>query len=405
MRRLNLTGHRAWHLLFAVTIAVLVTLAISGIVSGQRGEGGALVALAVLVAGYATIGARAFTRPRLSIPFVIVLIACCGVAVAYSPPMATVQAIACPLIWILLDRTRDAVVGTVVLTVVVAVAFVFPLGPFGTGVPTAVFIEGISLVGSIALGLWISSIVDRSAERQRLIEELREAQAQLAVLNRDAGVTSERERLAREIHDTIAQSLTALVLLGQRARRELASGDARAADESLGLVEETARDALSETRALVAGSAPVDLGAGLVFALERLARRFTRETGVEVRVQAAAPAASTINRDLEVVVLRCAQEALANVRKHAAAQSAELLLDEVGGAIRLTVHDDGRGFDPAAASDGYGLAGMRDRLALVRGHLDTTSEEGRGTTLTVTLPAAASAPVGASLTSPDEAHA
>ncbi|MCU1529876.1 MAG: hypothetical protein JWP75_3639 [Frondihabitans sp.] len=392
-----MTGNRGWHALFVATILVLVGLAVTGIAAGQSGQFGALVTLGVLVVAYVLIGRPAFSRPRLAVPFIVVLIGCSAVAVAYSPAMATIQAIACPLIWILLPRTRDAVIGTVALTVAIGIAFVLPLGPHGTGVPEAVFIEGISLVGSLALGLWISAIADRSEERARLIDELREAQAQLAVLSRDAGATSERERLAREIHDTIAQSLTALVLLGQRARRELASGNGRAADESLGLLEDTARDALSETRALVAGSAPVDLGAGLVFALERLARRFTRETGVAVRVEAAAPAASTMNRDLEVVLLRCAQEALANVRKHAGARNAELLLDEVGNALHLTIHDDGRGFDPAEASDGYGLAGMRDRLALVRGDLETVSEPGRGTTLTVTLPVALPAVVPAAV--------
>ena len=240
-------------------------------------------------------------------------------------------------------------------------------------------IEAISLVGSLALGLWITRISDLSHERKALLDELTAAQGQLAALHRDSGVTSERERLAREIHDTIAQSLTGLVMLSQRAQRELAAGDTDALADQLEMMEHSARDALVETRTLVAAGAPVELGAGIVAALERFGSRFERETGIAVTVNGTVP---ELDRDTEVVLLRCAQEALANVRKHSGARAAAITLTMTGGRPTMTVQDDGVGFDPSLPSTGFGLAGMRDRLALVGGSIAVAGHP--GTTLTVT---------------------
>ena len=237
---------------------------------------------------------------------------------------------------------------------------------------------------SIALGLWITSIAVRSHERQRLLDERRATQDELAMVSRDAGVSSERERLAREIHDTIAQDLTGLVLTTQRARRELADGALPALDEQLAILEENARSALAETRALVAATAPIGLATGGIGdALDRLGARFARETGLAVTVSATGLPA--LDRDTEVVLLRCAQEGLANVRKHARAGAASLTVAADDDEVTLEVRDDGSGFDPGALSAGFGLSGMRERLALVDGRLAVASGA-TGTTLTVTLP-------------------
>lgn len=397
-----MTGNRWWHALFAATMAVLVAIALVNLRAGVIAEVQALVAVGVLVVAYVTLGRRGFSSPRSGVVFVAVLVVCSGVAVAADPSMAIIQCIAMPLLWIMLDRTRDAILGNAVLAVVIGVALV-------VGIPSAsqaaisfgdlaevVLIEGISFAGSLALGLWITRIAELSAERARLLDELRLAQAEVEALGREAGTTSERARWAREVHDTIAQSLTGLVMLGQRAQRELAasSGGSRgttsasALADTLALLEETAREALVETRSLVAATAPVDLSGGIPAALARLARRFERETGITVRliVDPESPAAgSAAERDVEVVLLRCAQEGLANVRKHSGASSADLVLRRVGPELVLTVHDDGCGFDATAASDGFGLTGMRERLALVHGRLDVQSDPERGSTLTAAL--------------------
>ncbi|BDZ48919.1 hypothetical protein GCM10025867_11600 [Frondihabitans sucicola] len=295
-----MTGNRWWHALFATTMAVLVAVALVNLPGGTGDEYLALAAIGVLVAAYATFGRRGFDSQRVGFVMIAVLVVCSGAAVRVDPSMALIQCIAMPLIWCQLQRTRDAVVGNVVIVAVIALAMAGYLGPSASTVVQVVLIEGISLAGSIALGLWVSRLAELSAERARLLDELRRAQAEVEALGCEAGSTSERERWAREIHDTIAQSLTGLVMLGQRARRELAASSAlsgaapiaekspraegSALAETLELLEETARQALVETRSLVAATAPVDLGGGIAAALERLGRRFERETGIAVLV-------------------------------------------------------------------------------------------------------------------------
>jgi signal transduction histidine kinase len=294
--------------------------------------------------------------------------------------MAIMQAVAYPLLWVLARSLRGAVLLNVALAFAVGIGFWVSTGDLAQAALTV----ALSLGFSLALGIWITSIAERSEERQRLLDELTATQDRLAAVSRDSGIASERERLAREIHDTIAQDLTGLVLLAQQARRDLGAGDPAAVDERLALIEENAAMALAETRALVAATAPVSLTTGgLREALDRLAERTTRETGIGVTV---AGDASGLDRADEVVLLRCAQEGLANVRKHSGARNATLEVSVGPHGARLTVRDDGHGFDADVPWSGFGLGGMRDRLALVGGTLDVRSTDS-GTELTATLPA------------------
>ena len=345
-----------------------------------------LSSITVFIAFWFGIGSRAIdgSRPALVMVVVTILFSA-GVTLAF-PPLAYVQAIAFPLVWTRLENTRQSIVGSVVLAVAVGGAGFLGSDRTLISLVQYLIIEGLSLIFAIALGLWITSIANQSHARQKLLDELRAAQSELATLSRDAGVTSERERLAREIHDTIAQDLTGLVLLAQRASRELSLGDTAAASEQLVILEEGARTALAETRALVASTSPAALDdGGISAALERLGERFERETSIAVSVRT--DVATILDRDLEVVLLRCAQEGLANVRKHSGASRAALTLVATPTERSLQVSDNGAGFDATRPSAGYGLSGMRERLALVDGTLDLESGED-GTTLLVTLPAA-----------------
>jgi signal transduction histidine kinase len=223
------------------------------------------------------------------------------------------------------------------------------------------------------MGFWITSIEGRSRRRQDLVEELTAAQAEIAALNREAGTVVERERLARELHDTLAQTLTGIVMLAERARGR------HPGDVQLAVLEDAAREALTETRGLVAAGASVPLDGGLAGAMTSLAGRFARETGLDVvaQVQVEVP------RGLEVVLLRCAQEGLANVRKHARATRVALLVAPRDDEAVLTVSDDGIG---PGAGDGFGLAGMRDRIGLVGGALELRAGAEAGTILEVRVP-------------------
>ena len=346
-----------------------------------------IVAIALFVACWFAFGNRLPEHSAASWPFVIVTIVFSGVVTVAHPSLAVVQCIAYPLVWTRLDRVRSAIFAATSVAVFVGLAMYFSSGADIGALWETVVVQILSLSFSLALGLWVTQIATLSHTRREMLEKLQAAQSQLAALNQAAGVTSERERLAREIHDTIAQDLTGLVLLAQRAGRELSAGDTAAAGEQLALLEDGARTALAETRALVASTAPPSLDeGGIAAALERLAQRYERETAIAVTVRL--DVETTLHRDLEVVLLRCAQEGLANVRKHSGASKAALTLVARANELSLQVSDNGSGFEPAAEHSGYGLSGMRDRLALVGGTLDLQTGED-GTTLLITLPTGA----------------
>lgn len=374
-------GQRWWHVAVVATAIIVTTVLPYASGSSLRVWGGFAV-VAAFVLGWFLIGRHAWRSRPAAIAFTIIIIAVAGMGTAFSPWLATIQIIVFPLVWTISATMRGAILANVGVAVSVGVGQTISTGDL----LQAVIIETISLTFSLSIGFWIHSIERTSLERQRLLDELQAAQSELASLNQAAGVTSERERLAREIHDTIAQDLTGLVLLAQRASRELDAGDTAAASEQLALLEDGARTALAETRALVASTAPPSLDeGGIAAALDRLAQRYERETAIAVTARVDVETA--LDRDLEVVLLRCAQEGLANVRKHSGASRAAITLVARTSELSLRVSDNGSGFDPAEKVSGYGLSGMRDRLALVGGTLDLETGED-GTTLLVTLPAA-----------------
>jgi signal transduction histidine kinase len=237
---------------------------------------------------------------------------------------------------------------------------------------------GVLVLVSVLLGVWITRIIRQSAERAELVADLERTRTELAAASHDLGVLSERERLAREIHDTLAQGLTSILLLAQAMEPT---------DPRVARVEEIARANLAEARALVAALGPADLaGATLPAALQRLVERVGGELGIaaEMRVEGrerALPAGH------DIVLMRVSQEAVANVRKHAGASRLELVLafDPAGAVVRIS--DDGRGFDPAVTGGrtGFGLAGMRDRVREIGGALDLRTEPGGGTCVEVRL--------------------
>jgi signal transduction histidine kinase len=244
----------------------------------------------------------------------------------------------------------------------------------------------LGMVFSIVYGSWVLRIIDQNVERRELIEQLEATRAELARAEREAGALAERSRLAGEIHDTIAQGLTSVIMLVQAAEGSVdtAPGQAR---RHLVLAGEAARESLAEARTLVAGLTPAELTAGSIDqALGRLADRASTGlaggAGFEVRGEPRSLATTT-----EVTLLRVCQEALANVRKHAAAQHAAICLDYADGAVRLEISDDGTGFDPAAQAGGYGLRGMRSRAADAGGSLTVRTALGAGTTVSVVVPA------------------
>ena len=195
----------------------------------------------------------------------------------------------------------------------------------------------------------------------------------------------ERARLAREIHDTLAQELTAVALHLEAALAQMASSPKRAR-ERLQRALDVTRQSIEDARRSVLDLRATPLaGRPLAEALASLGRGFTAETGIRVHVHA--PPSGELPLRLEAELFRIAQEALANVRKHAGANTVEIALRPGGGRLRLSIQDDGRGFDLATASDGgMGLLGMRERARLLGGTLRVDSRPGGGTGVLASVP-------------------
>jgi signal transduction histidine kinase len=224
-------------------------------------------------------------------------------------------------------------------------------------------------------------------ENLRLVEEARRT-------GRQTGVLRERQRMAHEIHDTLAQGFTSIVMNLEAAEGVIPSNLDRA-QHHLDQARLTARESLTEARRLVWALRPEALeSASLPDALGRLARRWSDESGIWAGVTTTGTPCP-LPSEVEAMLFRVAQESLNNARKHAVGASRVLLtLSYMGETVSLDVRDDGAGFDPAREakrvrnrdSGGFGLRGMRERVEGEGGILTVESAPGEGSTLTVELP-------------------
>lgn len=253
---------------------------------------------------------------------------------------------------------------------------------------------GPALGAAVAVAVvWGYDALYRESERRsRLIEELTATRAELAEAQHTAGVLAERERLAREIHDTLAQGLTSIQLLLRAAERGMPGG-AENAVRHVGQARQAAADSLAEARRFVAALAPPGLeGTSLADALERLCATTGARHRLTARFRQQDGEPVVLPTSHEVALLRVAQSALANTVRHARAGSVEVTLGRLGDEVVLTVTDDGAGFDPGGLpapdpeTGGFGLAAMRARVRALGGTLTVDSAPGHGTTLTARLP-------------------
>ncbi len=377
-----------WDAYFAVGFVAVSALVLS---EGDEPVARKVAAVAVLTAmavWYLAFGRRLIVAPvrvtewqaRIFVGGIVLLVV---VAVALHGSASFALFSACPLIFMTLEL-REAIPVVVLVNLLPPLAVLVRDGAHtmitALG-PTSVF----TIVFAVAVGTWIHRIVSQSEERGALIRELEESREEISRLSREAGVAAERSRLAAEIHDTIAQGFTSIVTLVQAAESEL-DRDTGKARRHLALAARTARENLTEARALVAGLMPSELaGTGsLDQAIRRQLSRLAEETSVAVsyRVDGQSVELPTV---LEVVLLRMVQEALTNVRRHAKATEVTITLrvDEDRAALRVA--DNGVGFDPAAATDGFGLRAMRGRAAQIGGRLAVHSGAG-GTTVELEVP-------------------
>lgn len=240
----------------------------------------------------------------------------------------------------------------------------------------------IVYAASVLIGVWTHQVVEESHERARLIAELEDTHARLSEAHQRQGAADERERLARDIHDTLAQGFASIVVLAEAARSGL-EAEHRSAQQ-LRSIEATARENLAEARDLV-GTAQVS--GSVADTLRRVLDRFTEDTGLTVLTDLADV---DCDQPTRIALLRCTQESLANVRKHAHASTVSVTLVQSGDEVELEITDDGIGFT-ASRSPGFGLDGMRKRLAELGGELTVTSSPGDGTRALAVVPVGAPA--------------
>lgn len=240
-------------------------------------------------------------------------------------------------------------------------------------------------LGALAVTAIISYIamLDREGrKRQRLINELTAAQTELAAVERQAGILAERQRLARDIHDTLTQGFASISMLLDAALADLPPrGPAfRRVNQAM----QAARENLIESRRLIEALRPAQLDtARLPDVVRELTSRLADETGTTATTVVTGNP-STLRLALEAELLRIVQEALTNVRRHANAHEVTVTLSYIDDIVVIDVHDNGIGFDKVAP--GVGLSTMEERARALGGTLTIESASGEGTTIAVTVP-------------------
>lgn len=256
----------------------------------------------------------------------------------------------------------------------------------------------VSALVTVAIFYAFTRLHEINTERTALIRELMETREQLAETERAAGVAGERQRIAHEIHDTLAQGLSSIQMLLHAANRDL-DGDINVdkARERIGLARQTAADNLQEARAMIAALQPAALSqTSLVGALDRMAQGFAAAADLNIEVEADGEV-TQLPMKLEAVLLRIAQGAVGNVAKHAQATRARITVSYSDDAVRVDIVDNGVGFDVKAVESrpaglGHiGLAAMKRRAEEVSGEVVIESSPGNGTAVSVSVPLTANA--------------
>lgn len=252
---------------------------------------------------------------------------------------------------------------------------------------------GIGTVFAVAIYVSYRALHREALTQRRIAEELAATQQELAATEHQAGRLEERERLARDIHDTLAQGLSSIVLLARAGR---ASASTVEAVDVFSTIEDTARDNLAEARRFVrdltAPSAQSDLPDAINDILQRMRRRGTGlGEATEFRANFSGDTHRRLPESVVTAVVRCVQEALNNVAKHAHADHAVVSVAVLGDELTVDIFDDGRGFDPArapqrASGRGYGLGGIQQRIAALSGTVNIESTPGEGTVVAARIP-------------------
>lgn len=366
----------SWGLIALVT---LITMLGGGPVDRRLGI---LALTAVLALCYGLVRTRPAARPALGYGYLAVLVVVLGLLSYLGDGLGVYYTVALTQFIVFADSPRGAVLFSGLGALAITVGGSLREG----GQPDVFLTNTVSSLGVWAVAVVMALLTPRALaqrdERAALRVELKNTRLELAEVYQRQGAAEERERLAREIHDTLAQGFASIIVLAEAARSQLAVDVERSAQQ-LQSIEQTARENLAEARVLVGAAPRSGVAPGSVAAtLRRTLDRFTEDTGLDVTADLAD---IDCDQPTRIALLRCTQESLANVRKHAAATTVGVVLAPGPGTVELEITDDGRGF-AVEDSHGFGLDGMRKRLAEFGGGLTVTSSLGDGTRILATIP-------------------
>ena len=374
-----LRGQPLWDAYFVVAgLGSVAGVVLAGETAPAR-RAAAAGLLAVLIAAHLVLGRRLIRSgrgTRRALLYQLAVVAVFTAAVLLAPVSAFILFALCGPVFM----TIGPVAGT---PLVIALNLVWLVA----APPVALLPAGLAGAAlSVVLGIWASSIIKQSTRRADLIRELERTRSELGLLSYQAGRAAEREQVADALHDTLAQGLSSTIMLLQAASAALGT-DPERARRHLALAEATTRDNLADARALIAARPlPEAEPASLTDALAREVDRLRDAHGIDARLRVDG-APGPVGTALSVDLLRLAQEALSNVRKHAAAGRVDVTLASGDDGIRLEISDDGQGFSPGTTPPGHGLPLMRRRLHAVGGELDIDSAPGSGTRVRIRVPA------------------
>ncbi len=252
------------------------------------------------------------------------------------------------------------------------------------------WLGGVLIVSAAAIlfAFYLNGIMTQSADRRELIEQLEATRAELAAAERREGILQERARLAREIHDTLAQGFIGIITHLEASEQNLSENVAQSRHH-LTQAKEMARRGVSQARRVVQDLRPEVLETSpLPEAIKQVVQGWAQQSGIQAQTTITGTH-SHLHPEAETTLIRAVQEALANVQKHAQASSAQVTLSYMDDVLMLDVQDNGIGLEnapPPSNGGGYGLTAMRQRVSQVGGSLTVESEPGEGTTVVIQIP-------------------
>jgi signal transduction histidine kinase len=346
--------------------------------------GGVAGGLVVVPFALAWANARVLVwRGRRAAEGAVMLAAVTGLSmIAFSDDQPLTYIVFPAFIWAALRfGPQGATLAVTVAALIAVLATSHQAGPFVEHSPTD---------SALNLQLYITFAALTTFCLAAIVSERRRAAAELAESQRREGerATLERQRIARDLHDSVSQSLFSTTLHVRTAQRALELDATGPVGEELSEIGQLTRGALAEMRALIFELQPDALAEeGLVAALTKQASALSAREGLVIEVDGPDPRLP-LGPEVEQQLYRLGQEALANVVKHARASRATVRIAVKDDIVLIEVNDDGRGFDPAAVGrEHFGLRSMRGRVADLGGRLEVTSALGRGTDLRVQVPA------------------